>query len=244
MAIDQTFLDRIAGFGTDRGIFPGGSVAILGDCRFLTDWASGDNSRDLAEFQRRFGLARAETLDICGNPTIHQDLHAPVPEALRGQFDMVIDAGTMHCCFDVARVLENALSLMKEQAAILHVSAFIGFTGRCYYKVDPSLFFDFYEQNGFSETKAWVKSGMTHTLWFRIVRKLRRLLGLPVSPIQPLSGGALFLNAANAHSFGFSSKPETHAAVLPNDSVIICAAWRDAALPFQRPIPSYFSQKG
>lgn len=244
MAIDETFLERIAAFGAEQGIFPGGNIAILGDCRFLTSWASGNNRRDLVEFQRRYALSRVETLDIGGDPTIHLDLHAPLPDTLHGQFDMVIDAGTMHCCFDVARVLENALSLMKNRAAILHVSAFIGFTGRCYYKIDPSLFFDFYSQNGFSRIDAWVKAGHAATKRHGFFRKLRRLLGLPITPLISLSSGALLVTEANAFTLKLSANLDGAApATLPNDSVVICAAWRDAAQPFKRPIPTFFSNQ-
>jgi hypothetical protein len=240
MAIDETFLERIVAFGTEQGVFPGGSVAILGDCRFITAWASGDNRRDLAEFQRRHSLARAETLDIAGRPTITLDLHAPLPQSLRGQFDMVIDAGTMHCCFDVARVLENILLLAKERAAILHVSAFVGFTGRCFYKIDPSMFRDFYNQNGFSRIGLWVKAGTANSLGVRAWRKLRRLVGMPVAPLQALSSDAMMIEAASAFSFRFASHPKAAPATLPNDAIVICAAWRDKAEPFKRPVPSFF----
>ncbi len=240
MAIDETFLERIVAFGTEQGVFPGGSVAILGDCRFITAWASGDNRRDLAEFQRRHSLARAETLDIAGRPTITLDLHASLPQSLRGQFDMVIDAGTMHCCFDVARVMENMLLLAKQRAAILHVSAFVGFTGRCFYKIDPSMLHDFYSQNGFSRILLWVKAGAAHSLGMRILRKLRRLMGLPITPLQAIPPDAMMIEAADAFSFRFASHPNAAPAALPNDSVVICAAWRDKAQSFTRPVPSFF----
>lgn len=241
MAIDNTFLERIAALGSEWHILPGGSVAILGDCRFITPWATGDNQADLAEFRRRYDLARAETLDIGGNPTIHLDLHAPLPNMLRGQFDMVIDAGTMHCCFDVARVLENILALMKDRGAVLHVSAFVGFTGRCYYKIDPSLLRDFYEQNGFSRIELWAKAGFAQGWLHRVIRKLRSLMGMAVAPVQSIPAGAMMIKRANAFAFDFSDRLEGAApATLPNDAVIMCAAWRDAAHPFTRPIPSFF----
>jgi hypothetical protein len=240
MAIDETFLERIVAFGTEQGVFPGGRVAILGDCRFITAWASGDNRRDLGEFQRRYALSRVETLDIAGNPTITLDLHARVPEALQRQFDMVIDAGTMHCCFDVARVLENILLLAKARAAILHVSAFVGFTGRCFYKIDPSMFHDFYRQNGFSRIDLWAKPGSNAGIGIRLLRKLRRLLGLPVAHLEAIPADAMMIDAASAFSFHFAHSLQWAPAVLPNDSVIICAAWRDEARPFTRPIPSFF----
>ncbi len=243
MAIDDTFLERISTFAAKYSIFPGGSVAILGDCRFITAWACGDNRTDLTEFQRRYGLARVETLDIGGNPSITIDLHAPLPDSLRGQFDMVIDAGTMHCCFDVARVLENILLLAKNRAAVLHVSAFVGFTGRCYYKIDPYLFHDFYGQNGFGDVDIWVKAGSAQGLRFRVIRKIRRLLGMPVTPVQSVGSSAMTIEMANAFMFRFADRPVgASPPMLPNDAVIMCAAWRNAAKPFTRPIPTFFGK--
>src|SRR5580698_5946813 len=100
MGIDSAFLDRLVSIGTSERIFPGGSVLILGDCKFYTPWASGDNARDRSHFQNAYRLTRLETVDIAGAPSIRLDLQEALPGALRNQFDMIIDAGTLFWCFD------------------------------------------------------------------------------------------------------------------------------------------------
>src|SRR3954462_6650607 len=142
MGIDAAFFERIAAIGREQRLFPGANVAILGDFRFHTQWARGASRADLARFARELGLARVETLDIMGPPTITLDLHEPLPDTLVGQFDIVVDAGTVHCCFDVAAVLKNCLALLKQRGSIFHLSALTGYFGRAYYCFNPLLLKD------------------------------------------------------------------------------------------------------
>src|SRR4051794_17721365 len=99
MGIDTPFLYRIAEIGAKERIFPNGDVLILGDCRFHASWATGDNTVDREKFREIYQLGKVETIDVFGSPSIVMDLHQPVPPELRNRFDMVIDAGTIFCCF-------------------------------------------------------------------------------------------------------------------------------------------------
>lgn len=241
MGIDTAFYQRIAEIGTEQGLFPGARVAILGDCRFLTDWATGDNRGDLARFADNLGLARVETLDVMGSPTIELDLHEPLPPTLEGRFDVVIDAGTTHCCFDVAAVLRNALALMRDRGTIFHLSALSGYFGRCYYNFNPLLFKDFYFQNGFTPLALEYRIPSAGMGFSRLRQKLMRGMGRRLAEFGPIPIDGLYLQDASAIAMRFGRDVTKKASVIPNDAIVLFAARRDNALPFTRPIPSFFS---
>lgn len=242
MGIDGAFFDRIAAIGAEQGVFPGASVAILGDCRFLTSWATGDNRADLARFSDILGLSRVETLDVMGMPTITLDLHEPLPAELTGQFDVVIDAGTVHCCFDVAAVLKNCLNLLKPRGSVFHLSALTGYFGRAYYAFNPLIFRDFYTQNGFA-LLAMESRVPSASATRGLVRWFYRLGGQRLGGFDALSPDGLYLEKASARAMKFGSDVTQRPALVPNDAVIMVAARREQALPFARPIPSFFSQR-
>lgn len=240
MGIDAAFFDRIVTIGTQRGLFAGANVAILGDCRFLTSWATGDNRADLDQFVQKLELARAETLDIMGTPTIRLDLHEPLPPNLMGQFDVVIDAGTAHCCFDVAAVLKNCMNLLKERGTIFHLSALTGYFGRAYYSFNPLLFKDFYLQNEFSLLALEHRVPSAGARFSRLRYLLYRVLGRSVGAFEPISFDGLHLEEASALTMRFGSDLSRSSATIPNDAVVMLAASRERSVPFVRPVPSFF----
>jgi hypothetical protein len=240
MAIDNAFLDRVAAIGVTEKIFPGGSVLILGDCNFFTSWSSGNNVLDRARFQETYNLSRVETVDISGDPSIRLDLQDPVPHELHGQFDMVIDAGTLFWCFDVPAVLENCLRMLKDRGTMTHICALTGHFGRGYYNIHPKLFKDFYEQNGFEivSTEVRVHKQMSRlAIW---QRKFWEFRGRPVGEFRRIPVNALYLRDADFVSMKFTAEVAAEAPMLPNDALFLCAARRSRRSDFVRPLPSLF----
>lgn len=237
MGIDVGFLERIAEIGRREDLFPGSSVLILGDCKFYTSWSCGNNLEDLAYFQRLFGLSRVETIDIVGNPSIRLDLQRSLPSELISQFDLVIDAGTLFWCFDVAAVLENCLSALKDRGAMIHVCALTGHFGRGYYNIHPKMFRDFYEQNGFEILSTEVRVHKQMSRLANLQKKLWEWRGRSVGSYLPISKDALFLKYADFVSMEFTDEVASEAPMLPNDALFLCAARREKRLSFVRPVP-------
>jgi len=242
MGIDTPFLERIAEIGRRENIFPGGDVLILGDCRFHTSWATGDNAIDRERFRETYGLGRVETIDIFGSPSIVMDLHQPLRPELRGRFDMVIDAGTLFCCFDIATVVENSFEMLKDDGVIVHQSGLTGYYGRCYYNFHPAMFKDLYEQNGFRVTNMEIRVFKEPTWLARLQRRYRQWRKLPVGEYTSI-GAATFLDYADFVEMKFGEKPGATAAMIPIDALIICAARRKERREFVRPLPSYYSDQ-
>jgi hypothetical protein len=242
MGIDTPFLERILAIGRQEGVFPGGSVLILGDCRFFASWATGDNAADRQEFKERYKLARVETIDVFGNPSIRMDLHESPPDSLRNQFDMVLDAGTLFCCFDVATVLRNCFDMMKDSAVIIHQAGLTGYFGRCYFNFHPALFRDFYEQNDFVVTNMEVRVFKETCLAAKIQRIWKTWLSRPVGDYKAIDRGS-HVSYADFVDMKFVERTDKTASMLPIDALILCAARRRMRREFLRPLPSYYNDR-
>jgi hypothetical protein len=237
MGIDVCLLDRFAELGKQHDLFSNRSVLILGDCKFYTPWASGNNATDLLYFKELLGLARVESIDIAGNPSIRLDLQGRITSDFDGQFDVVIDAGTLFWCFDIAAVLKNCLTMLKDRGDMIHVCALTGHFGRGYYNIHPKMFRDFYEQNGFEIFATEIRVHKQISRLARLQKKLWEWKGRSVGTYLPMSKDALFLKSADFVSMEFTRETATGAPLLPNDALFFCAAHRERRSAFVRPIP-------
>jgi hypothetical protein len=240
MGIDTPFLDRIVAIGRNEGMFPNGNVLILGDCRFHTSWASGDNAVDRERFREMYGLGRLETVDMFGAPSLRMDLHEPPPDHLRGQFDMVIDAGTLFCCFDVAAVLRGCFEMMKDEAIIVHLSGLTGYYGRCYYNFHPAMFRDLYEQNDFVITNMEIRVFKETCLAARLQQMWARWRRRPVGDYVRIDQSSTYVKYADFIGMEFTKEAAATPPMLPVDALILCAARRRERRAFTRPLPSYY----
>lgn len=101
------------------------------------------------------------------------DLNYPYPANSRGQYDLVLDVGTLEHCFNVAQALQNVAAMVKVGGYVLHENPFNcgnhGFYGFC-----PTWFYDFYTDNGFeiedqrlvNRQGAWVNAPRTKRFQF------------------------------------------------------------------------------
>jgi SAM-dependent methyltransferase len=64
-----------------------------------------------------------------------------------GAFDLVIDAGTIEHCFNIGQAIMNAASAVKPNGHIYH-SPPMTMINHGFYNICPTLFQDFYTQNG------------------------------------------------------------------------------------------------
>jgi hypothetical protein len=210
------------------------SAAILGDCAFTTNWATGDNRRDLAEFACRLNLARVETIDLAGNPTIKADITQPLPENLCAAFDMVFDIGTLYWIFDVGAAWRHLFQLLKPRGLIANYSALTGYFGRGYYNFHPRLFEELYAANGFDKVIVKVRIRKSFEEW-SLRRALFSRLHRPSKEFVTLSKGEIFLNDASWRQLKFRDKLYREATILPNDADVFCVATREMSLPFSIP---------
>ncbi|HVZ22867.1 MAG TPA: hypothetical protein VG871_17460 [Vicinamibacterales bacterium] len=239
----------------------GRTALILGDCGFpfsracLAD-AAGDATlrRDegpaaLGDVAAALGFDRLDTIDLFGTPTIRFDLQsAAVPVDLRAQYDWVIDAGTLYCCFNVSRVMQNVLEMLKPSGLTFHLAGLVGYLGRGYYSLSPMFFHDFYRQNGFEilEMGVRLRPRSNGFRWYHAGLAGRVLRRLGHGPREH-GWNAIGLNdsyvaAASATEISFTTSQSSHEPnVLPNNAMIMCVARRRSVAPFRDAVPGYFA---
>lgn len=76
------------------------------------------------------------------------DLNYPIPAQACGQYDYVLDVGTLEHCFNIAQALVNMACLLKVDGLIFHENPY-NWGNHGFYNLNPTLFHDFYTGNGF-----------------------------------------------------------------------------------------------
>lgn len=126
-----------------------------GLCRQVLDKASISTSQfstfdDIALF-KSLGFTRVESADYSEfeNATHVFDLNFPIPENLRGNFDLVFDGGTIEHIFNIPQALSNIHHLLRPGGCIIHASPSNNHVDHGFYQFSPTFFYDYYERNHF-----------------------------------------------------------------------------------------------
>lgn len=80
-----------------------------------------------------------------GRETLH-DLSTPVPVEYHNRFDVLFDC-IGNQCFDVAQVMRNCLAIVRDGGYIVHCLP-VTMANQGFYDISPTLFWDFYGDNG------------------------------------------------------------------------------------------------
>lgn len=104
-------------------------------------------------FTDLLGYSSVESIDYYPDekPTHVLDLNHPVPADLHGRYDLVYDGGTMEHCFNCVAFLQNTIDLVKPGGRVIHHVPVNNWVNHGFYQFSPTLFFDFYETNGFTD---------------------------------------------------------------------------------------------
>ena len=102
---------------------------------------------------RLLGYSTTESIDYFPDehPTYVEDLNRPVPHKLHGQYSLVYDGGTMEHCFNNPQVMMNVVALAKAGGMVIHHVPVNNWIDHGFYQFSPTLFFDFYDTNGFTD---------------------------------------------------------------------------------------------
>jgi hypothetical protein len=194
---------------------PNETCAILGDCRFYY----GDT---LEQFKNRCQFERVDTFDINGNPTHSLDLQEPIPERFHDEYDWIIDAGTLYCCFDMVGVLKNMMLMLKDKGTVMHMSNLIGHFGRGFYALSPSFFNEFYRANGFNQRNCYSRTKTSNGGW--------RLIPTDHN----------YLSSASTEELTFQKESCIYKNMVPCESLIGYLAERESRQEFSKPIPEHY----
>jgi SAM-dependent methyltransferase len=119
-------------------------------------------------FFGRLGFERTTTCDISnweGADLLH-DLNHPIPEAWKGQYDVVIESGTIQHVFHLPNVLRNLHDFIRPGGRIIHgMVASINHVDHGFYMFSPTLFNDYYARNGYRIDSLYFYEFMPY--WYR-----------------------------------------------------------------------------
>ena len=107
------------------------------------------------------GADNVEAMDISdyeGADIIH-NLNTPISKSLFEKYDAIIDSGTLEHIFDVPTALKNLCDMLKPDGSLFLAYPCSNSIDHGFYSFSPTLFFDFFEANGFTNLRAYLCEG-------------------------------------------------------------------------------------
>lgn len=183
------------------------------------------------EFIRTLGATdyvSVDRSDFEGANFLH-DLNEPFPEKMRGQFDFVLDGGTLEHVFNYPAALKHSMELVRVGGHFLTLPPANGHMGHGFYQCSPELFFSvFSPQNGFVIKKIVVYESYHDDAQFYEVASPTQLKGrVELSNSPPVTLAILAQRTAEVPIF---AQP-------PQQSDYV-AAWTAVAEAASAPVPS------
>ena len=121
---------------------------------FSVEELSGNNSNfNSYDFFKMLGFDTISALDVSdyeGADYIF-NLNKPVPDSMHARFDFIYDGGTLEHVFNTPMALENGVKMLKSGGVIFHHLPMNNQVNHGFYQFSPTLFFDYYIANDFSE---------------------------------------------------------------------------------------------
>ncbi len=107
--------------------------------------------------------------DFEGASIVH-DLNNPISYELKGQFDTVIDGGTLEHVFNFPQAIKNCMELVKVGGHFISITPTNNYLGHGFYQFSPELLFRiFSEENGFKVTKMIYCEQNRDNLWYEVL---------------------------------------------------------------------------
>ena len=122
------------------------------------------------DFFHPFGFDQIQSLDYSAyeGSDIAHDLNIEIPERLVGEYDLILDGGTLEHVYDFPTAMASIGRMLKVGGRIIHTSPSSGNMDHGFYMFSPTLYHDYYTQNGFRLKKllvskrAWGKVAYYH----------------------------------------------------------------------------------
>lgn len=124
------------------------------------------NDPNLAEASKHFihaktlfgllGIDEYFDMDIYDTDSPHylHDLNTPIDKNMYDKFSLLLDGGTIEHIFDIKKVMENIVNMLKLNGCVVHITSFNIDHG--FYAISPCFFYEFYSANGFSDFKCYI----------------------------------------------------------------------------------------
>ena len=101
------------------------------------------------------------------------DLNRPVPEDLHGQFDVVLDPGTLEHCFNIGQAFQNIVRCLKPKGTVIHANP-VTMINHGFWNISPTAYYDWYQNQGFDKVEVRVYWGPTNQRTVAAVNPVQR----------------------------------------------------------------------
>lgn len=122
-------------------------------------------------FLRFLGAETVHSMDASSyeNATLIHDLNQPIPADWRGQYDLVIDTGTLEHVFNFPVAIGNAMQLVRTGGCYFSVTPANNFFGHGFYQFSPELLYRVLSpENGFNMEKMYFATTRPFAPWYEI----------------------------------------------------------------------------
>lgn len=129
------------------------NMKIRPDSEAIKKWHGIKSEERIIDTNDFFNKIRCEAdyfdfAKMRGNEIV-TDLNHPISETYHGQYDCVIDTGTLEHCFNVGTAFINVCKLAKSDGGIILTAAPLNKMNHGFWNFSPCLYADFIEQNNF-----------------------------------------------------------------------------------------------
>jgi SAM-dependent methyltransferase len=122
------------------------------------------------------GAQKVDSLDASafeGASLIH-DLNEPLPAALKGQYDLVYDGGTLEHVFNFPTAIRNAMEAVRIGGHLLFCTPTNNHCGHGFYQFSPELFYRILsDNNGFKIERMIACSAYQGSRWYEVADPAR-----------------------------------------------------------------------
>ena len=115
--------------------------------------------------------------DYEGADIVHDLNSGALPERLHGSTDLIYDGGTLEHVFHVPNALNAIHDLLRLNGIVIHHSPSNGYLDHGFWQICPTLYHDFYSENGYQIVSASVVSQLNGDIVFPYSRDIYRSLG-------------------------------------------------------------------
>ncbi|MEJ8560575.1 hypothetical protein QTO30_04555 [Yoonia sp. GPGPB17] len=98
-------------------------------------------------FFARIGYPPVKSMDASAyeGSDITHDLNDPLPDDLRGRFDVIIDGGTIEHVFHTPQALDNVFHMLKDDGIFISINGMTGWAGHGFYQFSPELVWRYWQ---------------------------------------------------------------------------------------------------
>jgi SAM-dependent methyltransferase len=129
---------------------------------------AGQFAEPFMEFLGATETVSFDASDYEGAKVLH-DFNEPVPERFHGQFDTVVDSGSLEHIFNFPVAIKNLMQMVKPGGHLLIMTPANNFCGHGFYQFSPELFYRVLsETNGFAVRRMLVAECFPDAYWWEV----------------------------------------------------------------------------